>query len=323
MPKPVLVLGAAGTFGSRFCRLLARERHRPVVLAGRDATRLTALQGELRQLCPAAGIVVRPLTLPRDLSSELLREVDAVVHAAGPFQGQDYAVARACIAAGVHYVDLADGRDFVAGFDALDADARAAGVLAVSGASSVPGISGAVVARLRTDFAHVDDVRIGIAPGSRAPLGRATIAATLSYAGRPIPGGVGWQDLHRRGIACDGVRPLAPRWFGRCDVPDLALLQRRDPAIGSVRFDAGLEPALGPFGLRLLSWAVRRGLLANAACLAGPIAALAHRLGRLGSDRGGMFVELGGRNAEGRPLRRGWSLIAEPGEGPWCRCCRR
>jgi saccharopine dehydrogenase-like NADP-dependent oxidoreductase len=43
------------------------------------------------------------------------------VDAAGPFQGAEPRVARAAIAAGLHYVDLADARDFVAGFRALDA----------------------------------------------------------------------------------------------------------------------------------------------------------------------------------------------------------
>jgi saccharopine dehydrogenase-like NADP-dependent oxidoreductase len=39
--------------------------------------------------------------------------VDSVIHTAGPFQGQDYAVARSAIAAGANYIDLADGRDLL------------------------------------------------------------------------------------------------------------------------------------------------------------------------------------------------------------------
>jgi hypothetical protein len=42
-------------------------------------------------------------------------------------------------------VDLADGRDFVCGIDVLDPQAKAAGVLLLSGASSVPALSSAVV----------------------------------------------------------------------------------------------------------------------------------------------------------------------------------
>ena len=48
----------------------------------------------------------------------------------------------ACIAAGAHYLDLADARDFVARIGTLDAAARAAGVAIISGASSVPALVG-------------------------------------------------------------------------------------------------------------------------------------------------------------------------------------
>ena len=47
-----------------------------------------------------------------------------LINATGPYQRQDYRLARACIAAGVHYLDLADARDFVPGIAALDAEAR-------------------------------------------------------------------------------------------------------------------------------------------------------------------------------------------------------
>src|SRR3712207_8318986 len=51
----------------------------------------------------------------------------SVIDAAGPFQHGGYAVAEACIGAGVSYLDLADGRRFVVGIDALDARARNVG----------------------------------------------------------------------------------------------------------------------------------------------------------------------------------------------------
>jgi hypothetical protein len=317
MPGAILVLGAAGVFGSRLSRLLARERDRTVILAGRDTVRLAALKCDIRRACPASGVITRQIGLPDGLTPALLKDVAVVVHAAGPFQGRDYRVARACIAQGVHYVDLADGRDFVSGFDALDAEARAAGVLAVSGASSVPGISGAAVAHLRPDFDRVDRLAIGIAPGNRAPRGRAVVEAILSYVGKPIPGGYGWQDLRRRSIGCDGVEPLGARWFAACDVPDLTLLQRRDPSLGQVTFHAGLELAVMHLGLWLLSWPVRAGVLRSLLPLAAPLTAIARLLEPFGTDRGGMFVELSGTDRTGRPLSKAWTLIAERGDGPW------
>ena len=56
-----------------------------------------------------------------------------------------YDVAKACIAWGCHYIDLADGREFVDGISALDALARENNVLVVSGASSVPCLTSALV----------------------------------------------------------------------------------------------------------------------------------------------------------------------------------
>jgi hypothetical protein len=313
-----MVLGASGVFGSRLCRLLARERSCTLILAGRDLARLKTIKCDIRRTAPAAGILVRRADLADGLTSEALQGVDVVMHAAGPFQGQDYGVARACIANGVHYVDLADGRAFVAGFSALDAEARAKGVLAVSGASSVPGISGAAVASLRGDFAEVEAVAIGIAPGNRAPRGRAVVEAILSYVGQPIPGGgYGWQGLQRRAISSPGATPLPPRWFALCDVPDLEVLHQRDPTLGRVTFHAGLELTILHLGLWGLSWLVRGGVLRSLVPLAGPLTAIARLLQGFGSDRGGMFVELAGRDRDGRPLRRGWSLIAERGDGPW------
>ena len=83
-------------------------------------------------------------------TAEALRALsaDVLINASGPFQHHDYALPRACIAAGCHYIDLADARAFVTGIGVLDAEAKAAGVSVVSGASSVPGLSSAAVQRI-------------------------------------------------------------------------------------------------------------------------------------------------------------------------------
>src|SRR5690606_40734885 len=73
-----------------------------------------------------------------DLTNTLKKiKPDIVIHTSGPFQSQGYEVAEACIDCGAHYIDLADGREFVAGIHTLDEKAKRAGILVVSGASSV------------------------------------------------------------------------------------------------------------------------------------------------------------------------------------------
>src|SRR3990172_11608754 len=154
----VLILGGYGNFGQPICRALARHPSVKLLVGGRDLAKATRFAEEL---ATAAGIQV-DLTAP-DFADVLARyHVDTVVHTAGPFQGQDYTVARACLRSGCHYIDLADARDFVAGIEALDSEAKARNVLLVSGASSVPGLSSAVVNRFLPEFAELHSIRHGI-----------------------------------------------------------------------------------------------------------------------------------------------------------------
>ncbi len=148
-PYRVLVIGGYGFFGRRLVERLARQSGLAVTVAGRSAQRGRVLADALQPRSRA-----RPAAAALDIDApglaDALRRLapDAVVHTGGPFQGQDYRVARACIAIGVHYIDLADGRDFVAGITALDAAARHAGLAVLSGASSVPALSGAAADEL-------------------------------------------------------------------------------------------------------------------------------------------------------------------------------
>ncbi len=310
----VMVLGATGLFGARICRLLARDPGMRITAVARDHTRLEALRREL-------GVATASFDLAGEWREALrVTRPDLVIHTAGPFQSRDYAVAEACIAMGVHYVDLADARDFVAGIGSLDEKARAAGVLVASGASSVPALSSAVVDRLRDGLAEIAAIDIAITPGNRAPRGRATVASILSYVGHPLRwwrGGrwdevAGWHDLHRRRLPT-----LGRRWFSACDVPDLELFPQRYQVRDRVSFHAGLELSLLHLGLWLLSWPVRWRWLRSLAPAVGGIVWFADLLRAFGTDRGGMAVDVAGRLADGRAVIRRWRLIADAGAGPW------
>jgi len=128
----IVVIGGHGNFGARICRTLAADKGIDIVAVGRRSA-----------APPDAGVRSANLDIaaPDFPASLAALRPTVVIHCAGPFQGQDYGVASAAIAAGAHYIDLADGRRFVAGFSgALDEAARAAGVLAISGASTLPAI---------------------------------------------------------------------------------------------------------------------------------------------------------------------------------------
>lgn len=318
MTSPVLVLGGYGVFGGKLTRRLTQAGV-DVIVAGRSLARAEAH-------CRAHG--GRPTALDRDgeLDSALAALAPAVViDAAGPFQayGADpYRVARAAVRAGTHYLDLADDADFVAGIDALDKVAKEAGVVVISGASSVPAISGAALDELVKGLTRVAVVGSAILPGNRAPRGLSVVQAIVSQAGRPLKlwrGGrwvarPAWGDLHRIAPELDGDR-LPPRLASRIGAPDLLLFPGRYGA-GTVRFHAGLELRLMHVGLWLLSWPVRLGLVRSIAGLAAPLKWIADRLEALGSDRGGMVAYAIGRDAGGNAVERRWTMIAEAGDGP-------
>ena len=219
MTARALVIGGTGGFGRRLVEGLIATTDLEVIIAARRLDRARAL---------AAAHPDRASALALDrmaVTAGMLRASGAsvVVDAAGPFQGADYRVARAAIAAGMHYLDLADGRGFVAGFAALDAEARAAGVVALTGASSTPALSCAVLDRLTAGWRQIDRIEIAISPGNPgSPRGLAVIRSILSYAGKPVrvfDGGIwatrpGWGMLTRRDL-----RGIGRRWLSLCETP--------------------------------------------------------------------------------------------------------
>lgn len=312
----VIVLGGYGGFGARLSRRLAGDGWL-VIVAGRSLAKARAFAATLPQ---AEGLIA---DRNGDLTPVLEQLRPALlVDAAGPFQGSSYAVPRACIAAGVAYLDLADGREFVSGIGALDAEARAAGVAVVSGASSVPALSGAVVRELSAQFDAVERIELSISASDRATAGVSVATSILSYAGKPLPlwdgaawkQSVGWGNVHRERYQI-GDGPAFSRLVALVDVPDNTLLPERVPGRPAVIFRAGPEFAFQLLGVWLLSWPVRWGWLASLA----PLAPYLHRLQRLTawlcSDRSAMAVELGGQR-NGAPCRARWALIAERGDGP-------
>ena len=145
----ILIVGGYGAFGARVAERLAREKSFDILIAGRSADRAREHAATLARSA-RAHVAHAVLDATSATAADLQALAPAVlINASGPFQGQDYRLARACIAAGCHYIDLADARAFVTGIGRLDAEARAANVSVVSGASSVPGLSSAAVRHMR------------------------------------------------------------------------------------------------------------------------------------------------------------------------------
>lgn len=318
MVKRILIIGGYGNFGSYIARSLDRDPDIRLLIGGRSLAKAAAFAATLANAEPAS------VDIDGDLIATFERiRPDIVIHTTGPFQHQDHRVARACIAQGAHYLDLADARHFVATIDELDAAARDRNVLVVSGASSVPCLTAAIVDHYRDRFAALERIDYGISAAQQTNRGLATMRAVLSYVGRPfatLRSGHwrriwGWQDAH------SVIYPeLGRRWFGNCDIPDLELFPLRYPELRTIRFGAGHELGILQLGTWLLGWPVRWGLLPPLDRFVPALMRLAFLLDRLGSSRSGFHMFLSGKDPDGVSRTIRFFLIARSGHGPYIPC---
>ncbi len=314
----ILILGGYGNFGKRITQELSKDAGLEILVAGRDIAKAAALADSLKQ----AAAEVKPCLL--DITDGFLTSLAAlspqiVIHTCGPFQGQGYDIARACIALGCDYIDLADGRDFVAKIGTLDAEAKEKGSRIISGASSVPALTAAVIDEYRPLFAALTDIDYGISTAQKTPPGVATAKGLLDYAGKPfttIKDGIlhtvyGWQGLQRRSFPQLGTRLMA-----HCDVPDLEIFPARYPQLRSINFLAGVEVKAQQIALWLLSFLVRGGILKSLSPLAETLLRLSPLCNPFGTARSGFFMTLRGTRANGEALEKSFYLIARQGHGP-------
>jgi hypothetical protein len=320
MTLRVLVLGGYGNFGGYICRALANDERIQLIIAGRDRAKAQASADRLGAANPALAAKV---DIGDPIVAMASSEPDLVIHTVGPFQQQDYRVAEAAIACGAHYCDLADARAFVAGIGALDERAQQAGVAVVAGASSVPCLTAAYLDAAQAEFTSLESVDYGISAAQQTNRGLGTASAILSYVGRPftmlrkgrMARVFGWQGVHSE------VYPqLGRRWFGYCDIPDLALFPERYPALRTMRFCAGHEIAILHLGTWLLSWLVRLRLLPPLDRWSGALLRASFLFDRWGSGRSGFHMYIRGTGPGGSPLERRHWIIARSGDGPNIPC---
>ncbi len=313
MPGRVLILGGYGNFGKRIAAALTRDGI-PVIISGRNHGKAASLV----QLLPGglAEAACFDVSQPFDEHLSALKP-KVIINTCGPFQNCDYSVAETCIRQKVHYLDIADGRNFVTGISILNKKALKAGIAVISGASTVPGLSSAVLEFFNHEFSTINSLRYGISPGQKAERGLATTRAILSYVGKKLnsfPSGnksiYGWQGIYRQRYP-----ELGKRWMANCEIPDLDLLPARY-GIGRIQFSAGLEMGFMHLGLWGLSWLVRAGLPIRLPRFASLLLRTSDLFNALGSADGGMHMSITGENQKGVQHMRNWFIIARNGDGP-------
>lgn len=120
--KPILIYGAYG-YSGRLALLHATSSNIPVVAAGRDAEKT-------RQVAQEAGCEYRVFSL--EDASELqhaLQESSVLLNCAGPFSRTAEPLARACIEAGTHYLDITGEYHVIESLAQMSEEAQEAGVM--------------------------------------------------------------------------------------------------------------------------------------------------------------------------------------------------
>lgn len=321
----IVVLGATGHFGERIARRLLGEPKTRLIVTSRSLEAAESLAATLSNedtgTDTVAAVIDQDSTdVGRALAS---LDPDIVIHTAGPYQGQDYRVAQACIECRSHYIDLADGRAFVRDFSVLNEQAAANDVLLVSGASTLPGLSSVVVAGSLDRMTKIESIEISIAPAHQTPRGVGTVASVLSYCGTPFDALVeknwrrlyGWQNMKSIRYGDLGLRLAAA-----CDVPDLDLFPQHLESVQTVTFHAALEAKWEQLTLWMMAAAVRMGIVNDWSKYAAKFQRLSNKLISLGSDRGGMLIKLGGIDSNGQSKNINWILTAGHNHGPEIPC---
>jgi short subunit dehydrogenase-like uncharacterized protein len=122
-----LLYGSYGYTGQLILDLAVQNGLKPL-LAGRDEARLKAQAEQY-------GLDYRAFSLDNSAALDsALREVDAVLHCAGPFVLTFRQMAEACLRTRRHYVDISGEIEGFEVLAALDGEARAAGIMMLPGA---------------------------------------------------------------------------------------------------------------------------------------------------------------------------------------------
>jgi short subunit dehydrogenase-like uncharacterized protein len=126
MANTFLIYGANGYTGELITRFAAERGLKPI-LAGRNEAKISELTGR-------HGFEYRAFSLDDTAKlDDALREVDMVLHCAGPFSITSSAMVRACLRNKKHYTDITGEISVFEGTAAMDKRAMEAGVMLMPG----------------------------------------------------------------------------------------------------------------------------------------------------------------------------------------------
>jgi saccharopine dehydrogenase-like NADP-dependent oxidoreductase len=319
--KTVLLIGATGTFGSRLAQNLSSIAGLHLLLTSRNIERAQAVIDNIAKTNPKASLQALQFGSQNNLSALLNQHKPwLVVDATGPFQLMSYDTPRAAIAAGAHYLDLADGAEFLKGFAAaLNTAAREKNVVAISGTSTTPALTTAVVDQITKGWKRVDSIDMVLVPASHTSVGVALIKGMLAQAGGDITtfkhGALAtvksWLGTKRHTIRNLGTFSAAP-----IETIEPFIMPERYKVTSRIMFRAGLPSKAEQWGIQCFALLRHFGIFKNAAALS-PLMAKGRSFTRhFNNDRSGMTVQATGLDEQGKWTEKTWTMLAEKGDGP-------
>lgn len=258
--RSVMVVGATGLFGSRVVSTLLSQKYivhgvcrssnpkavNDIIHHARNHTSSSRMDENRFHLHHVDA------SLPLMLSS-LLSEIKPfiLINCSGPYSIDDptsYIILEQCIRFNAHYIDLSPNRAYVLDFihrhphNSLDSIARDRKLSFITGVSTLPGLTSAVVRDILNKH-NIDDndvtlIDIGLSPGNKVKRGLSTIVSIFSDVGKPFYTSddserrYGFQGLKRVKYSDhlfhdNMMKRSASRLLSHVELPDLSVLSSK------------------------------------------------------------------------------------------------
>ena len=175
MAQELLIYGAYGYTGKLIVEEAVKQGLRPM-LSGRNHSKLGQLASKYD-----LNHVAFELSDGQALNNAL-KQVKLVIHCAGPFAFTAIPMAKACIAQGVHYLDITGEYSVFEDLHALDKEAKATGVMLLPGAGFDVVPSDCLANRLKHLLPEADSITLAFT-SERASVSRGTAKTMVENAG--------------------------------------------------------------------------------------------------------------------------------------------
>jgi short subunit dehydrogenase-like uncharacterized protein len=170
-----LLYGSYGYTGQLIADLAEQYGVRPI-LAGRN-------HGRVSEQAQRLGLAHRSFALTDPAAiDEGLRDIDVVLHCAGPFSQTSQPMADACIRKRVHYLDITGEIEVIEALAARDGDARTAGVMLMPGTGFDVVPSDCLALHLKQRLPNAKHLMLGIR--GTGPLSHGTATTMVEHRAR-------------------------------------------------------------------------------------------------------------------------------------------